>query len=289
MRVMMHRIALAALVAGFGAGGVGGALLAGEAPADRVLLQPPPDVIASPINDRFAVRMLYYRPAIDNTLRYDSAAGVPGTDIDVEDILGHRDSAHHGTIDLMFRIGERHRIHADFYQLRRTGDEVISGEIRFGDDVFLANDRVLSEMELRKLGLAYTYSLFRREKFELGLGLALHLLQLQGEARVPARFVSEQLDTAGPFAALASHVTWRVTRRFSLNASAQYLDLNPDDIRGAFRGFHAHVPYRGWRNLAFCVGYTYSGYLVDSTDADFFAGSYRLEYQGPEAFLRVSF
>jgi hypothetical protein len=289
MRVMMHRIALAALVAGFGAGGVGGALLAGEAPADRVLLQPPPDVIASPINDRFAVRMLYYRPAIDNTLRYDSAAGVPGTDIDVEDILGHRDSAHHGTIDLMFRIGERHRIHADFYQLRRTGDEVISGEIRFGDDVFLANDRVLSEMELRKLGLAYTYSLFRREKFELGLGLALHLLQLQGEARVPARFVSEQLDTAGPFAALASHVTWRVTRRFSLNASAQYLDLNPDDIRGAFRGFHADVQYRGWRNLAFGVGYTYSGYLVDSTDADFFAGSYRLEYQGPEAFLRVSF
>jgi hypothetical protein len=288
----MHRIALAALAAGIGfcGGGGGQQLRAGEAAtADRVLLQPPPDVIASPITDRFAVRVLYYRPAIDNSLRYDSTDGVPGTDIDVEDILGHKDSARHGTIDLMFRIGERHRIHADFYQLRRTGDEVITGEIRFGDDVFLANDRVLSDMELRKLGLAYTYSLFRREKFELGLGLALHLLQLQGEARVPARFVSEQLDTAGPFAALAGHVTWRVTPRFSFNASAQYLDLNPDNIRGAFRGFHADVQYRGWRNLAIGLGYTYSGYLVDSTDVDFFAGSYRLEYQGPEAFLRVSF
>lgn len=286
----MHRIALAALAAGIGFCGGGDKLLAGEATtAGRVLLQPPPDVIASPITDRFAVRVLYYRPAIDNTLRYDSTDGVPGTNIDVEDILGHKQSAQHGTIDLMFRIGERHRIHADFYQLRRTGDEVLSGEVRFGDQVFLANDRVLSEMELRKLGLAYTYSLFRREKFELGLGLALHLLQLQGEARVPARFVSELLDTAGPFAALAGHVTWRVTPRFSLNASAQYLDLNPDDIRGAFRGFHADVQYRGWRNLAIGVGYTYSGYLVDSTDVDFFPGSYRLEYQGPEAFLRVSF
>jgi hypothetical protein len=288
MRVM-HRNALAALLAAIGAASGGEVVLAAEAASGRVLLQPPPDVIASPINDRFAVRVLYYRPDIHNTLRYDSSAGVTGTTIDAEDILGYKDTANQGTIDMMFRIGERHRIHADFYQLRRTGDEVITGEIRFGDDVYLANDRVLSEMELRKLGLAYTYSLWKSGKLEVGAGLALHLLQMQGEARVPARFVSEQLDTAGPFAALAGHVTWRITRRFSLNASGQYLDVNPDGIQAAYRGWHADVQYRGWRNLAFGVGYTYSGYLVDSVDEDFFPGVFRLEYKGPEAFIRVSF
>jgi hypothetical protein len=74
-----------------------------------------------------------------------------------------------------------------------------------------------------------------------------------------------------------------------VNVSGQYLDLNPDEVRGAFRGFHGDVQYRGWRNLAIGLGYTYSGYLVDSTDPDFFAGYYRLEYAGPEAFFRVSF
>lgn len=261
---------------------------AGEAPAGRELLQPPRDTIASPINDRFAVRTLFYRPDIQNTLRYDSSTGVTGTPISVEDTLGHKATANQGTIDMMFRIGERHRIHADFYQLRRTGDEVISGEIRFGDDVYNANDRLISETELRKLGLAYTYSVFRRERLELGMGLALHLLQLDGRTSVPARFIEEQLDTAGPFAALVGQVSWRVTRRFSLNVSGQYFDLSPDDVRGAYRGFHGDVQYRGWRNLSIGLGYTYSGYLVDSTDPDF-SGFYRLEYKGPEAFLRVAF
>src|SRR5688500_12119358 len=140
------RICVSIVLAGFAA-----VAPAGEASTGRVLLQPPPDVIASPINDRFAVRVLYYYPTVDNTLRYDSSGGVAGTLINVEDRLGHRSKVHQGTIDMMFRIGERHRIHADFYQLRRTGDEVIAGQIRFGDDVYDANDRLVSEMELRKM------------------------------------------------------------------------------------------------------------------------------------------
>jgi hypothetical protein len=234
------------------------------------------------------VRVLYYRPDVSNTLRYDSSTGVTGTPISAESHLGHKARANQGSIDMMFRIGERHRIHADFQQLRRTGDEVITGEIRFGDDVYNANDRLVSETELRKLGLAYTYSIFRRERIELGLGLALHLLQLDGRTSVPARFIDEQLDTAGPFAALVAQASWRVTRRFSLNVSGQYFDLSPDDVRGAYRGLHGDVQFRGWRNLAIGVGYSYSGYLVDSTDTDF-SGFYRLIYQGPEAFVRVSF
>jgi hypothetical protein len=264
------------------------AAVSAEASTGRELLQPPRNVIASPINDRFAVRALFYRPDISNQLRYDSSTGVIGTRIDVEEMLGHKATANQGTIDMMFRIGDRHRIHADFYQLRRTGDEVITGEIRFGDDVYVANDRLVSETELRKLGLAYTYSFFRRERLELGMGLALHLLQLDGRTAVPARFVDERLDTAGPFAALVGQGSWRITRRFSVNVSGQYFDLSPDDVRGAFRGFHGDLQYRGWRNLSVGVGYTYSGYLVDSTDPEF-SGFYRLEYKGPEAFLRVAF
>jgi hypothetical protein len=276
------------LVLGAAAAFAAGLVSAGEAGSGRVLLQPPPVVIPSPINDRFAVRVLYYQPAINNRLRYDSSAGVPGTPIDVEELLGHKDSDHQGTIDLMLRIGERHRITADFFQLRRTGDEVINQQLRFGDDVYAGGDRVLSETDLRKLGLTYTFSFLRRERFEVGAGLGLHLLQLDGRTRVPASFTSEQLDTAGPFAALAGHFSWRVTRRFSLNVSGQYFDLSPDDVRAAFRGFHGDVQYRGWHNLAIGVGYSYFGYLVDSTDEEF-SGFYRLVYKGPEAFVRVSF
>jgi hypothetical protein len=283
----LHHMLPAILAAGIAVTGLAGEAEGGSG-SGRVLLQPPPDLIASPISDRFALRALYFGPAIDNRLRYDNSFGVPGTTFDAEDTLGQKRQDHAGTIDMMFRIGERHRIEADFFQLRRNGDVILAGDVAFGDDVYLAGERLVSEMELRKLGIVYTYSIFKRERFEIGAGLALHLVQLQGSTAVPARFEDEILDTAGPFAALVVQGTWRISRRFSLNVSGQYFDLSPDDVRGSYRGFEGNVQYRGWRNLAFGLGYKYSGYLVDSTDPDF-SGFYRLVYQGPEAFLRVSF
>src|SRR5690606_21281313 len=65
----------------------------GEGGSGRVLLQPPKQVVPSPINDRFAVRLLYYRPMVDNRLRYDHTNGTIGTSFDAEDLLGLKDSA----------------------------------------------------------------------------------------------------------------------------------------------------------------------------------------------------
>lgn len=267
------------------------ASMAGEpAPAagQRELLQPPKSTIASPITDRFAVRAVYLRPSIDTLVRYDSSTGVPGTLVSGEDTLGFPGTRDQGTLDMMFRIGERHRLRADFYKLARRGDEVIAQNVRYGDDVFVVNDRVLSSMDLRKLGLSYSYSLLRREKVELGLGLALHLLQLEGTLDAPARFVRESLDVAGPFATLTADATWRVTRRFSLNAWAHYLGGNVDDVKGGYQAYHGDVQFRARPNLAFGLGYTHTRYKIDSRNPDFL-GYFKLQYAGPEAFVRVSF
>jgi len=268
--------------------------LAGAAPASadrsaqRELLQPPQMSIASPITDRFAVRALFFMPAISTTVRYDSSAGVPGTQVSGEDTLGMEDQLKQASLDMMFRIGERHRIRADFYKQTRSGDQVINQTIRFGDDVYLVNDRVLTSMDLRKLGLTYTYSFLRREKWELGAGLAIHLLQLQGTLDAPARFVREDLDVAGPFVTLVADATWRVTRRFSANAAIHYLGGNVGDVEGGYQSYHADVQFRARPNLAFGLGYTQTRFKIDSTDPDF-AGYFNLRYNGPEAFVRISF
>lgn len=261
---------------------------AGEPQPQRELLQPPTMSIASPITDRFAVRGLYFHSSVDTRVRYDSSAGDPGTLISAEDTLGMRDKLGRGSLDLMFRIGERHRIRAGFSKLTRTGDVILQQEVFYGDDVYVASDRVQSSMDVRKVAVGYTYSLLRREQVEIGLGLDLHLLQLEGTARVPARFLSERLDTAGPFATLAGDLTWRITRRFSLNADVHWFDASLDEVEGGFLQWHGDVQFRAWPNLAFGIGYTHSRYRVDSTDPEF-AGYFNMKQSGPEAFVRVSF
>jgi hypothetical protein len=259
-----------------------------ETATQRQLLQPPKMAIASPITDRFALRGLFYMPTAATAVRYDSSAGVPGTLVNAEDVLGLKDQLKQASIDMMFRIGEPHRIHADFYKMTRTGDQVINQQILFGDNVYLGGDRVVTSMDLRKLGLTYTYSFLRTEKWELAAGMALHLLQLEGKLDAPARFVHESLDTAGPFPTLAVDATWRVTRRFALNLAGNYLGGSVGDVKGGYQSFHGDVQFRAWPNLAFGLGYTQSRFKVDSTDPDF-AGYFNLKYKGPEAFVRVSF
>lgn len=264
---------------------------AAEGRPARDLLQPPEQAIASPITDRFALRGSYFQPTVDMPLRYDSSSLLPGTPISGEDTLGLDNELNQGNVEMTFRMTDRHRIRADFYQMTRSGDVVLDQLVRFGDDTYLVSDRVVSSMKLRTLNIAYSYSLLRREVVEIGVGLGVHLLQAEGHANVPARLLREEFDVAGPFATLGLDATWRFTRRFSANAWVQYLPgdiVDAQDISGSYLRYHADVQFRWRPNFAFGLGYAQQSVRVDSTDADF-SGRFVLKARGPEAFIRVSF
>jgi hypothetical protein len=266
----------------------GGEPATAAAAPKRELLKAPTMEVPSPITDRFALRALFYSSDISEAVRYDNSAGVSGTLFDAENTLGFPSRLRKPGLDMMFRMGKRHRIHADFYKMTRAGDQVINQQIRFGEDVYEAGERVVSTMDLRKLGIAWTWSALRTEKLELGIGLALHLMQLQGELHVPARFERERLDAAGPFPSLAVDGSWRVTRRFSLNLSGNWLGGTLENVDGHYQSMHADAQFRVRPNFSLGLGYSRTHFRVDSATTDF-TGHFNLKYKGPEAFLRVSF
>lgn len=261
---------------------------AAEPAKPRELLQPPKQAIASPITDRFALRGIYQQPSVTTDLRYDNGAGLLGTELSGEKDLGLDDELNEVTLELMFRMLDRHRIRADFFQLKRNGTAQMTQTVRFGDDTYTATDRVVTTSDLRFFGLTYTYSFIHAERFEFSAGLGLHLFQVEGMASVPTRRLQQDFDAAGPFPTLAVDGTYRVTDRFSLNARAQYFGIGIDDVDGSLGIYHADVQFRAWKNLAFGLGYTKTSLHVDSTD-DSFSGRVFFDVKGPEAFVRVSF
>jgi hypothetical protein len=269
-----------------------GVAAAGEAPpAERVLLQPPKFAIASPITDRFAIRGMFYRPALSTIVRYDNAAtNTAGTVISAEDTLGLADTRSQGWVDMMFRLTPRHRIQAKYYQQTRHGTALLNQSVRFGDETFTAADgQIRSGIDLRQLDLSYTYSLLRREKIELGLGIGLHLLQFEGSISAPLRFETETLDAAGPFPTLNASAIWRITRRFSLNADVNFLTGSTDEVEAHYEAYNADLQFRMQRNLAVGLGYSRTRYKTISIDPDFFPGYFILSHKGPQFFLRASF
>jgi hypothetical protein len=269
-----------------------GVAAAGEAaPAERPLLQPPKFSIPSPITDRFAIRGMFYRPAVGTTVRYDNAeAGTAGTLISAEDTLGLADSRNQGWVDMMFRLTPRHRIQARYYQQTRHGTALLNQTVLFGEETFTpADGQIRSAIDMRQLDLSYTYSLLRREKMELGLGVGLHLLQFEGSISAPLRFETETLDAAGPFPTLNASAIWRITRRFSLNADANFLTGSTDQVEARYEAYNADVQFRMQRNLAVGLGYSRTRYKTISVDPDFFPGYFVLSHKGPQFFLRASF
>jgi hypothetical protein len=249
---------------------------------------PPPQANASPITDHFALSGIYFLGHVSTTGFINPSNGLPGTSFSAEHDLGVTDQAYQPRIEIMFRLEQRGRLRVDFFDLRRNGDVFADRDNQYGNVTFLTGDQVQSSLSWRQMDLTYTYSFLRTERFELGAGAGLSLIEASAMAQIPATPNRVDFSAATPFGTLALDGTWAISRFWSLNARAQYLDLSTGSISGALGEYHADVQYRWRRNVAFGIGY--DRFLADLTVRDHNpSGLLDLMIRGPEAFVRVSF
>jgi hypothetical protein len=249
---------------------------------------PAPMPIASPITDHFALRGGFFWGSVDTFGRFDSAKGVMGTPFTAEHDLGLTDQARQIDVEIVFRIEQRSRLRVNFLDVRRGAEKTINRTIQYGDQTFLVDNPVQSKFDWRQMDLTYTYSFLRSERYELGAGLGIHLLQADATAKIPGTAQFADFSGAGPFATLALDATWRIARHWALSARAQYLRLAVGGVSGMMGQYHADLQYRWRRDLAFGLGYTLRKSELDVRHSDP-SGVMRLRIDGPEAFARLSF
>jgi hypothetical protein len=242
----------------------------------------------SPITDRFYVRGTYFQADATTDVRLDPTEQLEGTELSGEDDLGLDDQVNQGRIELMFRLRERNRIRLDWFKLDRYGEAVLNREVVFGDEQFDVDDFVVSRLDLRMLTFAYTRSIIRRDRVEIGAGLGIHLTETQARGSVPAEFQTEEVSQSGAFPSAALDLTWRITRRFALSVRGQYFSWDVDEFDGSWQDYHADVQFRMRPNVAFGVGYTSLAMDLLVRDSDT-PGRFDVSTRGPEIFFRVSY
>ena len=295
---MRIRLALAAMliVALVAATGVAPFAVAADQPkatqpkASDVLKPRTQREISSPITDRFALRVTYFMPSISTQFRLDPDAPLlAGTDLSAEDDLGMKDSESQARMEMIIRLRERNRLRVDYFKLSRFGDQVINRQIVFGNDTFNISDRVQTMLEWRALGLTYTRSFWKSERFEFGGGLGVAFLEARVRGEVTARNIREERSSPGGFPTLALDGTWRISKRWSLNARGQRFSAHVNDFQGLMAEYHGDLQYR-WREVfSLGLGYTKLRTAVDVVDDNNFSGRFHQEISGPELFIRASF
>jgi hypothetical protein len=251
--------------------------------------QAPPPEPASPITDTFALRAGAFIGTVQTQARIDNTnTQAPGTLFSAEDDFHLSPHARQVRAEFMFRLRERNRLRVDMWELTRNAVSSPTRTINYGSSSFTPADVVATRFDWRQIDFTYTYSLLRRSKFELGVGLGLHLLQAEGEGSVAARGVHEDISGSGPFATLALDATWRFTRRFAISARGQYFSLKANSITGGLGDYHADLQFRWRPNLAFGLGYERTQTQLDVSNRNP-SGLLRLDTRGPELFVRASF
>ena len=250
----------------------------------------PPIATPSPIQDHFAVRASYVNGSVHTRAQItDPNIATPGTPFDGEQDLGLSPRNHQARAEFMFRLHNRGRVRVSAMDLSRSGSVILNRTIQYGGQAFQVNERVNTQFDWRQFDVTWLFSFLRSDRFELGTGIGFHFLQTEAAAVAPARASSRQSYTgSGPFATLAVDATWRMTRRFSLNARGQTFEVTASSVSAKLADWHADVQFRAHKNLAIGLGYQSNYARLDVADQNP-GGSLRFTVAGPEVFLRASF
>jgi hypothetical protein len=255
------------------------------------VLRPKSQELASPVSDHFYMRLTYFQPTLNTDLRVDSSGSTEpdGTLLSAEDDLGLDDVADQARIEFDIRLGERNHVRVDYFKLNRFQETLLPRTIDFGDFRFNAGERFRSRLDWRMLSLTYSYSLFRAERFEAGLGLGLHLLEVKAEGSEPGTLNREGDSEVGAAPTVALNAAYRISKRWAVTARGQLFSLEREnEFSGELGDFHADVQYRWRKNFAVGLGYSRLFANVDIVDADQ-PFMFDMDASGPELFVRASF
>jgi hypothetical protein len=244
---------------------------------------------ASPITDHFALRGTFFAAQLKTDLHLDSSVTVPGTLLNAEHDLGLKGHLNQGRMELIFRLHERHRLRVDYFGSDRDGDRPIGQDILFGGHPFMSGDLVQSDLQYSMLGFTYTYSVIRTERFELGAGLGVHLLQADARGTDVTLQQNAESSGVGVFPTPALDGTWAISQRFAWTARAQYLSATVHGINGTLGDYHTDLQYRWTPNFEIGLGYEDIRAALSVQRKSTTPGGFALSVKGPELFLRASF
>jgi hypothetical protein len=245
----------------------------------------------SPITDRFYVRGTFYPVHVKTFLQvnpHNAPLGVVGTDLSAERDLGQQSRMNQARVEFMFRFRQRNKIRVDWLEVDRTATHQIVKDISFGNQTFPAATLLQSQVDWRIFGVTYTYEIFHNDRFELGTGVGVHLLQAEAMAQANATQQRQDVSGAGAFPTVPLDFVFRISQRWAVTARAQYFHASLNNFDGWLADVHEDVQYRWTPNFSLGVGYS-SIRAKLALNTGNFPGQFHMSLEGPEAFFRVSF
>jgi len=221
-------------------------------------------------------------------VRFASGSGSIGTDIDAEDDLGFDSSSEVLRLDIDWRIANRHGLSLSYFDVSRRTSRQIDTEIRFGDVVFPINTEVSARFAFSVIKLAYRYLLVARERWDLGLSLGIHALDLSFGLEATGIGQADEANALAPFPVLGLYGAYALNDKTRLALVGEVFAIEVDDSSGRLLDARLNLDYDVGDHWGVGIGYNAFDLDVDLEESGF-AGSLGWRYDGVLIYVRGLF
>ena len=154
---------------------------------------------------------------------------------------------------------------------------------------------VTSDFDAQWYILEVTYSFYRSETIDTGIGFGIHAVDLDTTitARVQigdqeAEVISGNLDTLAPLPNFLAYLSWKFTPRWLLIARLGYFTLDYDKYSGDMTNANVMVNYSISPRWALGAAYQFVDLDLDVDETDY-VQVYDIDFAGPMIFARFRF
>jgi hypothetical protein len=239
------------------------------------------------LEDRFYFGVGVFFPKTSTKGQLDSNRLGVGATVDFEESLDMPRSKTVPAFAGRWRINQRWRIDAEYFQLNRSSERVIDREIQWGDQVFAANTQVSSKFNFSDLRVSAGYSFFRTADKELGMGLGLHMAWYDVSLNSSSSDREGQ-DVLAPLPVLSIYGQFALTDRWAVGSRLDRFSLSYDKFSGGLTSLALDLQYQPFRHVGFGLGYR--GLFINAeVEGDRVTGKFRQTFEGPVLFMNASF
>jgi hypothetical protein len=239
------------------------------------------------LQDRFYFGAGAFFPKTSTQAQLTSNRLGVGATIDFEQSLDMENSKTVPSLFGRWRIGERWRIDAEYFELNRSAERVVDRQIEWGDQVFPASTSVQSTFNFSDLRVSAGYSFFRRRDKELGVGLGLHLASYDVSLSTPSSG-SEGEDVLAPLPVLSIYGQFALTDQWAVGSRLDRFSLSYDKYDGSITSLGLDVLYQPWRHVGIGAGYRGLFIRMQAT-GERLTLNMRQSFEGPFVYLNASF
>jgi len=249
--------------------------------------------------EKFGLHLGVFLSDISSDLRFGAGLGV---DVNVEDLFGMDTNTTVFRVDGAWRFTQnlRHRLDFSWYALRRDANRQVLQDFTIenpdnGSQVLIpAGTQVNSFFNFDIYKLAYSYSFFQDNRFDLALSLGLFVMPIEFGFNSSGA-VTETVDESitAPLPVVGFRGDFALTPKWFLRMGTEIFYLEFEQFKGAIHNSYGAVEYKPWKHVGIGLGVETMGINIEAAGEDWpgidFKGEVEFNYIGLQLYTKIFF